>query len=358
MNPSPEGGTARATLAHAPALARELTSCTRSSATRRQIAPVFRETAARALTGHHAADHLSRRRVRERVARDAAAGDEEVLDLPRDGALGRKLGSPEGLEQPQPTPIPHTVLELPRGAPRRGRRTKDSVRWRCFSSGYPNRSCMGPAPWLVILFACGCSFDLTRSDLARSDGRGIAEARPGDASGAEQRLDAPFLRDHVSSEGLPGDDLRLADTGKPDLCMPSCAGKCAGAEDGCNGTCQGNTCKGCCQGSICQPGNQSAACGTAGIACTSCGSGTVCSAGTCQSQPQCPCKGMGDGCGGQCATGKVFPTNNTSCDPSQNGLCVCNGGFSSCGQDPASWGCNCNLSTHVCGAGLGECNNK
>jgi len=101
-------------------------------------------------------------------------------------------------------------------------------------------------------------------------------------------------------------------------------------------------------------GTSSASCGTGGAACTPCEPSHACIGNVCTCQPNCPCKNQPDGCGGTCSTGNVCPTNNAHCDSNQNGLCVCNSGFDSCGRPVDALGCNCKLATHYC-AGLDQC---
>jgi hypothetical protein len=48
-----------------------------------------------------------------------------------------------------------------------------------------------------------------------------------------------------------------------------------------NGACNPTTCTGCCVGDICAQGNQSAACGWGGAACSVCGTGSACYSGVC-----------------------------------------------------------------------------
>ena len=103
-------------------------------------------------------------------------------------------------------------------------------------------------------------------------------------------------------------------------CTPSCSGKCAGASNGCGGTCSTNQCPGCCTSShSCQTGNTSSYCGTSGEDCDSCVSGEYCSGGNCVSSctPSCSgkCIGASDGCGGTCSTNRCSGccTSSHSC---------------------------------------------
>lgn len=55
------------------------------------------------------------------------------------------------------------------------------------------------------------------------------------------------------------------------MCVPSCSGKCPGADDGCGGTCYKSLCMGCCDSSyICQSGNSNTSCGNNGATCVDC----------------------------------------------------------------------------------------
>ena len=55
------------------------------------------------------------------------------------------------------------------------------------------------------------------------------------------------------------------------ICIPSCNGKCQGADDGCGGTCPTNACKGCCDTTnTCLFGKNDTACGFDGAACVDC----------------------------------------------------------------------------------------
>jgi len=68
-------------------------------------------------------------------------------------------------------------------------------------------------------------------------------------------------------------------------CQTQCAGKCPGQDDGCGGTCQGNSCAGCCSDSMCLPGTLPSSCGSGGMPCLSCASGASCQAGICSGCP-------------------------------------------------------------------------
>ena len=57
----------------------------------------------------------------------------------------------------------------------------------------------------------------------------------------------------------------------PEECKPNCVGKCAGADDGCDGKCEDNNCKGCCtDGKKCIIKTTDAACGKDGGKCVAC----------------------------------------------------------------------------------------
>lgn len=64
-------------------------------------------------------------------------------------------------------------------------------------------------------------------------------------------------------------------------CEANCSGKCAGADDGCGGTCTGNGCNGCCKGGVCLGGDVSNGCGSWGGTCSACVSDGWCSYGLC-----------------------------------------------------------------------------
>lgn len=53
-------------------------------------------------------------------------------------------------------------------------------------------------------------------------------------------------------------------------------------DTGCSSTCSPESCAGCCQGDVCRTGNESAACGALGAACSVCSAETACKSGTCR----------------------------------------------------------------------------
>jgi hypothetical protein len=88
-------------------------------------------------------------------------------------------------------------------------------------------------------------------------------------------------------------------TGATPTCQPACAGQCAGAPDGCGGTCADNDCGGCCDANHqCQESETSAACGSGGEACEACGGSHSCNPGP--DGTSFSCCSLGEGCGPSC----------------------------------------------------------
>jgi hypothetical protein len=94
-------------------------------------------------------------------------------------------------------------------------------------------------------------------------------------------------------------------------CCPSCAGKCAGADDGCGGVCPEGHCDGCCTDAHdCMPLREQneVACGPSGSRCEACDAYETCGDGVtmnvCVCTPDCTgkCGGASDGCAGTCDT--------------------------------------------------------
>jgi hypothetical protein len=191
--------------------------------------------------------------------------------------------------------------------------------------------------------ADGLARDLPAPDRARPD-ISLADAAPRDGAPPD-RTTPPDAA--PSDKNTPPDAAPSDKSTPPDACVPACAGRCAGADNGCGGTCASNDCIGCCDASHnCLPGTALLACGAAGVACASCtGPQDVCAYGACICQPLCICKWTPDGCGGTCPTGLECTKSNVHCDPNQ-GMCVCNPGFSACQGTPEGWGCNCDPLSH------------
>jgi hypothetical protein len=135
----------------------------------------------------------------------------------------------------------------------------------------------------------------------------------------------------IKQKDLAAPDIKQKDLAVPDKsaegCVSICAGKCAGAADGCGGTCPSNTCAGCCSSGACLPGTSSSACGLNGAACVGCAVGWWCNAGACACTPSCngKCNGASDGCGGKC-TGKICIG---CCDPALS--CMLGNSDTACG---------------------------
>ena len=128
-------------------------------------------------------------------------------------------------------------------------------------------------------------------------------------------------------------------------CVPDCAAKCQGVDDGCGGTCPINTCFGCCDASnVCQPGTADNACGLAGAACVDCAaSGEKCAGWKCKCFPSCngKCQGADDGCGSPCLINHC----KGCCDASK----ACQAGTvdTACGENGAAC-TDCTLSSQTC----------
>jgi len=131
-------------------------------------------------------------------------------------------------------------------------------------------------------------------------------------------------------------------------CTPSCAGKSCGGDDGCGGTCQSGTCpsgQSCTSGrcvSTCKPNCAGKSCGDNGCggSCGRCKSGETCNSGTCNPpvcNPNCAGKSCGDdGCGGtcgQCSSPKSCVNGTCSCTPRCDG--------STCSEDGCGGTCIC-----------------
>jgi hypothetical protein len=90
--------------------------------------------------------------------------------------------------------------------------------------------------------------------------------------------------DHATGDSTPADGpTRERATTDGGACSPVCAGKCAGAPDGCNGTCATSQCTGCCDATtkVCSSGTLQSACGKNGGACSTCRVGETCAGGAC-----------------------------------------------------------------------------
>ncbi len=74
--------------------------------------------------------------------------------------------------------------------------------------------------------------------------------------------------------GQVDDHAPCVDGGGSDgaACVPSCEGKCPGADDGCHGVCTVTGCSGgCCDSTgVCRRTSEGSSCGNAGLACTDC----------------------------------------------------------------------------------------
>ena len=130
-------------------------------------------------------------------------------------------------------------------------------------------------------------------------------------------------------------------------CVVECGdGQCGAGEDYCNcpGDCAASTCAGCCQGTVCKAGTSNSECGKNGAACASCSGGK-----TCQSQA-CAYK-CGDGV---CAAGQEDYCNcpgdcaaSTCAGCCQGTVCKAGTSNSECGKNGASCA-NCTASGKVC----------
>jgi len=85
--------------------------------------------------------------------------------------------------------------------------------------------------------------DLRRSDAARVDVTAVDQTRP--------------------DQNRP--DTAVSDSASPDLCVPFCEGRCAGAADDCGGTCPLDDCAGQCCSTICCAAGR--VCDSAGACC-------------------------------------------------------------------------------------------
>lgn len=164
-------------------------------------------------------------------------------------------------------------------------------------------------------------------------------------------------------------------------CPPECAGKCAGADDGCGGVCTlGDCTEGCCDAqhlcvAVAAQGDDR--CGSSGADCGSCvqdpqadqcvdgacqcaatgarcDDGLFCSSSGCGScEPQCAgkCAGADDGCGSPCPASDCA---DGCCDG--DGLCVPYGsqGDALCGADGAAC-VDCSILGYTCDGGLHAC---
>ena len=167
---------------------------------------------------------------------------------------------------------------------------------------------------------------------------------------------------------LPLIDAADVDSASQDLltmdgCTPECAGKCAGADDGCGQLCPVNQCVGCCQGKVCKAGTATNQCGAVGNACKDCTFSGTCTSGFCatgacttQNRPNgiaCPsgrcysgtcCTGCWDG--GSCRggiSGQYCGQKGAACGTCQTSnpcqTATCTNGNCVKGQRPFGWGC-------------------
>jgi len=156
-----------------------------------------------------------------------------------------------------------------------------------------------------------------RTDSASLDGS--ADAATGN--------DVATFPDAVTLLDAARADLLTLDTAvsAPDVCVPSCDGRCGGGGDGCGGTCNGACPLGeWCPGTTCEACDSSQHCGRSGEACVDCltlvtnhacvdgrcgctsapdhcVSGEACFGYQCVCAPDCAGRcGGSDGCGGSC----------------------------------------------------------
>jgi hypothetical protein len=152
--------------------------------------------------------------------------------------------------------------------------------------------------------------DAPRADAAARDAPAVDRrlAKPKDRAPEGPVADATAPEKDLVATKDVARDIKPAPDIKPTLdkpCVPSCAGKCRGASDGCKGSCPLNDCAGCCDANnLCLPGTSETNCGNDGAPCVPC-------AGYCDTAlkrcigcvPKCAnlvCAGTPDGCGGRC----------------------------------------------------------
>jgi len=205
--------------------------------------------------------------------------------------------------------------------------------------------------------AAGTEGSVTRLDL-NSD-FSLVDADPELPDGLP--LDGPLV-DGALVDG-PLVDAPPLDATPPDGCAPECAGKCAGADDGCGQLCPVNQCLGCCKGLVCKTGTATSSCGAAGGACKDCTFSSNCKVGACtgggcttQNRPDgiaCPngrcyngmcCTGCWDGatCRGG-ISGQYCGQKGVTCGTCQNSnpckTATCTSGYCVTGQRPFGHGC-------------------
>jgi Ig-like domain-containing protein len=136
-------------------------------------------------------------------------------------------------------------------------------------------------------------------------------------------------------------------------CQPACAGKCAGADDGCQGTCPTDDCTlGCCNSGhqcIAYADQTAASCGTSAAACSDCGSALETDA---CSQGACVCQATGSAC----SSGQECGAQGCGCAPDCENKCAGadDGCLSTCPSTTCLMGC-CTAARECLGhSGLGD----
>src|SRR4029079_3895291 len=89
--------------------------------------------------------------------------------------------------------------------------------------------------------------------------------------------------------------------------------------------CDASNCSGCCSGDVCVVGTTTAAWGTGGMTCSTCGAGNVCNAGVCKPSGTCHADA-------ECAVSQYCNDITSSCLPdlpnssacSKNSMCMSN----------------------------------
>lgn len=206
--------------------------------------------------------------------------------------------------------------------------------------------------------------DLSASDQNNLD-QGVRDSGTADHDVSDLRSEDQRHPDQgFADQTRPDQTLPDQNQTGSDACVPNCAGRCQGADDGCQGSCPSDQCPGtCCDIACCSAG---ASCYPAGQCCqplscgeynASCGDyddgcGGTLSCGVCEAQASCiarSCQCDFQPCGSDCcASGQVCDGSGLCCTPTQS--CASLG--ASCGVYDD--GCGNILDCNAC-AGSGTC---
>jgi len=163
--------------------------------------------------------------------------------------------------------------------------------WEWSGSSWTQLSVAGPSPRTMAALAAAVAATAPAVDAASDAGTdAIADVTLGRDAGADAVTDGHVAPDAGTDGGV---DAPVT------ACVPDCAGKACGAEDGCHGICQTGTCAdgfactsgtcecspascaGCCTATACLTGTSPMGCGANGSACWTCTAGETCQSGSC-----------------------------------------------------------------------------